>query len=397
MTERAPDHWSRGYDLERLRQIRALFARYEPYSFGRFSLPNEAAIAQMLDEEQISFLMLDETEPLGIAISHIASRDSYRTDFAGRRFRIMKGDAVFSHITWQGEIPDQSVEDLIAIAGNRSAWAQIHTEDRPRIQALQRRGFEAVGSRISASSEMLSIMLRSNRPGLRLPGPLQPQDQATLTQLSSSCVAPDEISQIMSEIAALQPQWANHYSSYNEAKSWSAISLRGFSDDPAFIIKPSEMSRKWKQENAEMLSAPVRSTIAWESLPSIVALLARLGITEENSQRIRLMRVRAGDGRLSRHADITDPEAGASAGSVARLHIPLVSDPTCRFHAWGLDGSEMTAHLRTGSLWYLDTRKPHAVSNIGAPNDRIHLVADAIVDARLASWIAEASGFQFNR
>ena len=385
--------WQRGYAIDRLRLLRRLFDRYKPYAFGRFSIPNEAAIAELLDKQQVSLLMTEEEEPRGIAISRIASRDSYRQDFAGRRFKINKGDVVFSHITWIGDIPDQSVEDLLAIAGNRSCWAEVHTEDKARIQALRRRGFETVGSRIAASSEMLSILLRSNRPALRLPPPLAAHDQATLAQLAQRCVTDEEIEQILTEVAAYQPEWANHYSSYNEGRSWSAISLRGFSPDPAFIIKPSEMSKKWRHENAEMLYAPVVSTPAWQALPSIREVLLRLNLTEESTQRVRLMRVRAGDGRLSRHADITDPEAGASAGSVARLHIPLISDPTCRFHAWGLDGTEMTAHLPTGSLWYLDTRKPHAVSNIGSPNDRIHLVVDAIVSPHLSAWIGDASGF----
>jgi hypothetical protein len=395
MTEIAA--WQRGFDLDRLRQLKALFARYKPYAYGRFSIPNEAAIAELLDKQQASLLMLDEEQPLGISISRIASRDSYRQDFAGRKFKIHKGDVVFSHITWIDEIPEQSVEDLLAIAGNRSCWAEIHTEDRPRIQALQRRGFETVGSRIGASSEMTTIMLRSNRPALRLPAPLAAHDQATLTQLSKRTITEEEIAQILAEIVAHQPEWANHYSSYNEGKSWSAISLRGFSPNPSFIIKPSEMSKKWKQENAALLSSPVISTPAWQALPTIREVLARLGMSEGETQRVRLMRVRAGDGRLTRHADITDPEAGAAVGSIARLHIPIVSDPTCRFHAWGLDGSEMTAHLPTGSLWYLDTRKPHAVSNIGSPNDRIHLVVDAIVSPSLSSWIAEASGFPLPR
>jgi hypothetical protein len=395
MTEIAA--WQRGFDLDRLRQLKALFARYKPYAFGRFSMPNEAAIAEMLDKNSVSLLMAGDDDPRGVAISRIATRDSVRSDFAGRQFKIKKGDVVFLHLTWVGEIEDQSVEDLLAIAGNRSCWAEIHSEDRPRIQALQRRGFEAVGSRIAASSEMTTIMLRSNRPALRLPAPLAAHDQATLTQLSKRAITDEEIAQILSEIAAHQPEWANHYSSYNEGKSWSAISLRGFSPDPAFIIKPSEMSKKWKQENAALLAAPVVSTPAWQALPTIREVLARLGMSEGETQRVRLMRVRAGDGRLTRHADITDPEAGASVGSIARLHIPIVSDPTCRFHAWGLDGSEMTAHLPTGSLWYLDTRKPHAVSNIGSPNDRIHLVIDAIVSPALSSWIAEASGFPVPR
>ena len=35
-------------------------------------------------------------------------------------------------------------------------------------------------------------------------------------------------------------------------KSWSAISLRGYSPEWSFITKPAEMSKKWKEENKDV-------------------------------------------------------------------------------------------------------------------------------------------------
>ena len=44
-------------------------------------------------------------------------------------------------------------------------------------------------------------------------------------------------------------EYTNHYSNYNKAKSWSAISLRGYKNDYRFITKPVEMNKKWQKEN----------------------------------------------------------------------------------------------------------------------------------------------------
>ena len=47
-------------------------------------------------------------------------------------------------------------------------------------------------------------------------------------------------------------EFTNHYSNYNKDKSWSAISLRGYSPDWGMITKPEEMSKKWKEENKDV-------------------------------------------------------------------------------------------------------------------------------------------------
>jgi hypothetical protein len=100
------------------------------------------------------------------------------------------------------------------------------------------------------------------------------------------------------------------------------------------------------------------------------------------------MRLGARGGELTRHADITDPEAGTADGKVARLHIPLTTDPRCVFRSWGLNGVEQRLHMPERGLSYIDTRKPHAVIN-PADLERIHLVADAFSSPALRRWIAD--------
>lgn len=78
---------------------------------------------------------------------------------------------------------------------------------------------------------------------------------------------------------------------------------------------------------------------------------------------------------MTRHADITDLEAGTDPRKVLRIHIPLRTNPGVRFRSWGLDGQAVERHMDVGELWYLDTRKPHTAIN-GGETERIHLVVD---------------------
>ena len=87
------------------------------------------------------------------------------------------------------------------------------------------------------------------------------------------------------------------------------------------------------------------------------------------------MRLEPGGGELSRHADITDRDAGTAAGRISRLHFPILSPDDCRFTVWNHRGFRDSIHLREGRLWYLDQRKSHAVLN-SSTGVRVHLVVD---------------------
>ncbi len=384
MTDASSPDWAHGLDVKFLKSIAQLFRSYKPYAMGRFSIPNEAEIARAISSNS-GYVVAVGDKPLGFMIASIAQRDSVRRDFAGRALYVKQGDFSIQHLAFADELPAHILQDhLLQYAGNRSVWALIHAENRAKIRMMESLGFQVIGTKIGASSEMHSILLRSNRPAIRLPEPLDAAHRPSLAMLSERFITEQELSDIRAEIAR-GVEWADHYSSYNLRHSWSAISLRGYSDDPSFIIKPAEMSKKWREAHWAMLSAPVRDTPLMARFPTVAAVCSRLGT---DLQRVRFMRVRAEDGGLSRHADITDREAGPMPGQIARLHIPINSEPVCRFQAWNLAGEKLQAHLPERSLWYLDTRKPHAVSNAGADHDRIHLVIDAVSTEALCRWIA---------
>jgi len=67
--------WQHGYALDELRALRQLFNRYEPFSFGRFAIPDEAQIALALHQQEAALLYADG-KPAGMMIGKIAQRDS---------------------------------------------------------------------------------------------------------------------------------------------------------------------------------------------------------------------------------------------------------------------------------------------------------------------------------
>ena len=54
----------------------------------------------------------------------------------------------------------------------------------------------------------------------------------------------DITKQLAKQLEEMNIEYTNHYSNYNKAKSWSAISLRGYKNDYRFITKPVEMNKK---------------------------------------------------------------------------------------------------------------------------------------------------------
>ena len=388
MTDALKD-WQQGIPLSRLQRIKELFLAYKPYAFGRFGVPNEAEIADMIVSKEGHELLAEDGNTV-VAFLHgkTAKRNSVKQLFPERKLTIQKNDYVIKHLIFATALPDNTLLHwLSSLTTAETLWLETHTEDFEKLKQLHRLGFRDLGVQISASSELKTILCRTP---ILLPfhSGIKVIDTATLEELSITFAPLPILQDILKELDTYMTKgdWANHYSSYNVRNSWSAISLKGYSEDPSFIVKPAEMSKKWKQDNASLLKSEVVETSAFLEFPSVHKLLNKLGC---ETQRVRFMRVRAEDGGLSRHADITDKEAGPTVGKIARLHIPIQTNPECLFKAWDLDGTPKSEHLPSGSLWYLDTRKPHAVSNKNGSLDRIHLVIDAVVNSDLEDWICK--------
>jgi hypothetical protein len=154
------------------------------------------------------------------------------------------------------------------------------------------------------------------------------------------------------------------------------------------------MSKAWKAEHPGAESMRCDWTVLAERCPTIVTMVKSL-FAGQQLERVRLLHMagRGGKiGRLSRHTDVTDKAAGVADGKITRFHIPLITDPSITMSAWNLQGHRQDVHLPAGSVWYLDARKPHAVTNPSG-TDRIHLVVDVVSNATVRDLIAEGAEY----
>ena len=177
-------------------------------------------------------------------------------------------------------------------------------------------------------------------------------------------------------------KFTNHYSNYNKDKSWSAISLRGYSPEWSFITKPAEMSKKWKEENKDV-EFKLQDTELRKMFPEVEELLRWL---PGEPHRIRFMNLSPGGGELQRHTDQVDPDAGVNDLKLMRFHFPIVTNKDVIFNQWDWHAELVEAHMQVGECWYLDVRKPHRAIN-GGTDMRTHLVVDVEANEKVRALI----------
>lgn len=371
--------WQRGYELSTLQAITKVFKTcYKPYSFGAFEVPNEATVADALSKTRC---FGGAQGGKWVAIGQRLSKPSTQVDFTSAGIVLPAGVFMVSDFACMGNYESALIALLTSI--NHTGVIEIHEENQALKNAICEHGGEYLLTKVSASSQLRSLYT------FGLPNELKVSQADALTL---GCVRPDFISQVdiddaLREIESFGVVWAQHYSNYNKHQTWTAFALRGYQPaDPTFIIKPQEMARSWKKENSSLLNAKPQDTIAAPRLPALMRIAAKIPGPKD---RIRLMRLTP-QGELTRHADITDRSAGTADNHVARLHIPLITNDGVDFHAINHRGKQITAHMRPGSLYYLDQRKPHFVQNHSPELERIHFVVDTFCTPQLRKALERA-------
>ena len=382
--------WAKGYPVDDLRERALIFKEaFARFNWGAFVRPKEAQIAEALAAGECVWTRDGRNSVQAVALAKTLKAPGQQTDFSGRVLRPSRGDIYIRAIAGTPSAR-QRVALSIIDRGAPAVWLEDFPE-AGQSDTWRALGFDHVATKVIASSEVKAIWHRGDRSGGRLPIALHPSENVALAVLAADWLG--DPGPYLAELDAYAAKagaepWAQHYSTYNRRHSWTAFALRGYDrDDPGFIIKPAEMARSWKEENPHRLGAICAETIAAPHFPLAMAAVARL---PGKPQRIRLMRLAGGNGELSRHADITDPDCGLDSGKVARLHIPLQSPASCRFIGWDTMGQRIERRFPPGALCYLDTRKPHSVINPG-DHDRIHLVVDQASTPELRALIASAA------
>jgi len=313
-----------------------------------------------------------------IVIYQRYSAKSRITDFTQNTVDILPGWTYIKHIA--GEQKEKLLTYLIENI-KTPLLIEIFDEDSQVRELVERLGFQYITTKIAASSDLKGVYSRN----VDVKYKLQDGEDINIKEISNEFLSLEELEQIRKELQNFT-SWADHYSSYNKRQSWSAFAIRGYdAADPNFIIKPNEMSQKWKQENPQRLKEKSEWTVAIDKFP-VTKHIVEAKFGGSLPDRVRFMRLTKGKGELSRHADITDREAGVQPGKVVRLHIPIYTNPKVIFNSWTHKGERAIVNMSEGSLWFLDVRKPHTAVNNGE-EDRVHLVMDFYASEQLSAFI----------
>lgn len=365
--------WQHGYELDYLKGLESLYADYNKFADSPFAEYKKNNIAEDLHK---GHLIVDDDG------SYVKTKTSKRTPITMYQNIAIGYKEPGDHVITKLRGTDDYIEDICEqVEGN--TWLYVWAEDSKTKKVVDRY-FDYVGSKITTFGEIYGVYFKNadNVLAPRTHPFVDPVEKIAVKQLTIP-VDSDIIEQIAIKLENLNIKYQNHYSNYNKKKSWSAISLRGYTPDIMRIEKPIEMSKKWKEEHKDE-EFYLQDTFLRKEFPEVDKLLAFLGDAELH--RIRFMRLTPGGGELTRHTDQVDPDSGLNIGNLSRLHFPVRTNKKVRFGVWEPTGNKKEVNMKVGECWVLDTRKPHTVINEG-DEDRIHLVVDVVTNEKLKEII----------
>jgi hypothetical protein len=303
------------------------------------------------------------------------------------------GDLTIKHAIWTSDVGRFNLREAIKYhARSHDIWLHVFEEDTASTLFAFELGFHKVGVKFTSFAEIIGIYFKPCTVGLFAGDALRLRKFPVPATELLTCVPlmkrielpPISASEIANTIDVLE--FANHYSNYNASKSWSAVALRGYSDDSACILKPAEMNEKWQVENSRK-SWRLQWTQLVDAFAGVKPFCAQLcDDIDTQIQRVRLMKLAPAGGELERHTDQVDKETGTRAGQFLRIHVPVATNDRVIFTTWNCDGCASKTNMKVGEAWYLDTRKPHQAIN-GGDSDRIHLVIDVQSNEKLLAML----------
>jgi hypothetical protein len=348
--------WQHGYELDYLKGLEKKFEDYNKYTLSPFAKFKKNNIAESLQKGNL--VLLDDAM-LEVSVSKASSNITMHGETIIAKKQ--KGDVTIGKIV--GNL--STVKKVIDTLNGKAFFLYVWAEDANHCKFAEDLGFSYVGPKITTYGEIFAIYYKGEKRDFPK---VDPAEFLSIKKVSD--VDMHIINSIAQKITEL-PEFTNHYSNYNKGNSWGALSLRGYSPDPAFITKPIEMNDKWKEDNKDN-DFKMQDTILFADFPEVRDLLKTFG---SKWHRIRLMRLSPGGGELERHTDQVDPDSGGTKGKLARIHFPIKTNDKVLFNVWDTKGRPQKIHMKKGECWFLDTRKAHMAIN-GGDEERIHLVVD---------------------
>ncbi len=377
--------WQHGYQLDKLKALEDFYAPYNRHALSVFGKFKKNDIATHLSKGTLMLLQDESLQP-GTSSAYVMETVKVPTKIKMHGDTVigqkLKGDLTFSRLVGN---TTQLAEMLDEFSYN-DCWLFSYAGDRAICMLAENVGFHKVGYKVTSFSEIISIYFRQNicSPlGVRVHPVVSPAELVGMAKITS--VGSTLPLLILQKIQQKGLHYTNHYSNYNQKKAWSALALRGYSEDPAFITKPAEMNEKWAVEHKNETFF-LQDTPLYAQFPEVRELLSFL---DGDVHRVRFMKLAPGGGELQRHTDQVDPDAGNSLGALTRLHFPLKTNDKVVFSTWNGNDEKENYHYGFGECWVIDTRKPHMAVN-GGNEERIHLVVDTIVTPKLQKMIVDA-------
>jgi mannose-6-phosphate isomerase-like protein (cupin superfamily) len=153
--------------------------------------------------------------------------------------------------------------------------------------------------------------------------------------------------------------WAPHFNTQYYDGDWSGVPLRA-AKGATLDLYPDPVASEGHADTVLMARC--------DYVPKVTSAFAC------ELETVRFLKLGAGSS-IREHRDyMLNIEDG-----VARIHIPVVTDPRVVF----ILGGERV-DMRPGEAWYLDFNRPHSVRN-ESTIDRVHLVIDCIVNEWMRS------------
>jgi len=264
--------WQKGYELEFLVEKTKKFDYYNKFSCSPFSEVKKNNIPEYLIDEIYRDLQdCVFTERVAKVSSPIKM---YQDVVIGEK---IPGDIIIEKISLQNsEKSDKFIEYVEKI--NSGVWLETWAEDNITNDMINSMSdVSYVGAKITTFAEIKHYWFKepSNTLFGRDHNKIPDYEFKNLEKLNinSDKILP-LVESIKSKINKL-PEFINHYSNYNKGKSWSAISLRGYRPEPTFMTKPSEMNKKWQEENKDV-EFKMQDTILYKDLKKAKELVISL-------------------------------------------------------------------------------------------------------------------------
>ena len=379
--------WQKGFELDYLKDLEKRFKSYNDYAQHEMSKFKKNNIADALSK--------DELQLLGKGIIHqtkvkVKSKiNMFPGVVLGEK---QPGDIHIKHLGYSDEFDRRNIITTLtddAYYTNNNVWLFINEENGQDKAIASEAYFEKVGVKYSSVADIIGVYFRNAGQVFedRTHPTVPKYENYTLKPLSLGFK--NVTQQIAKQLEEMEIEYTNHYSNYNKAKSWSAISLRGYKNDYKFITKPIEMNKKWKEENKDEVFE-MQDTDWRQKFPLVEKIL---GEFKTEIHRVRFMKLKPGGGELERHTDQVDPDVGIQDGKLMRIHIPIKTNPNVEFTSWSTTGSKVIVNMEEGHCWYLDIRKPHMAINNG--NDwRTHLVIDVVANEQVRSLLNDTNTYK---